>query len=115
MRTALVLILAFTTALAGKHFLIETELKENTGDADDDYWKENFDTSENCQNKEEIERLSNLTPSQCIKIVRGLQSGMEDLQSCKKSLGKTCGNKPRNHSKNFNGFWEALLLQEQRT
>merc|ERR1719431_697270 len=83
MRTALVLILAFTTALAGKHYIIETE---NSGEANDDYWTEHFDTSQNCENKEEIKRLLKLTPSQCTTMAQAQEQNV--FRSCKKDLEK---------------------------
>ena len=47
-----------------------------------EYWDKNFDQGQDCENKEEILRLSKLQPSRCesISIIHGDQKALSDCK-----------------------------------
>merc|ERR1719369_539878 len=51
-----------------------------------DYWSDEFDVSQNCENKDEIERLLDLTPTQCTRIMLNAGNEEKTFQSCKRHL-----------------------------
>merc|ERR1719153_174650 len=51
-----------------------------------DYWTDDFDASKNCDNEEEIARLSNLTPTQCVRV-QVIDDEEKAFLQCKAILG----------------------------
>ena len=46
-----------------------------------DYWSDDFDTGQNCENPQEITRLSNMDPSQCTQV--NAEKDERDLSQCR--------------------------------
>merc|ERR1719153_1008949 len=51
-----------------------------------DYWTDDFDASKNCDNEEEMARLSNLTPTQCVRV-QVIDDEEKAFLQCKAILG----------------------------